>query len=54
MEIGLNVKDKDGSQAVGYKSIKIFMDEKDESSTIHLWGVAYTSVKVNYAPSNFY
>ena len=45
MEIFLNVKEEDVSQAVASKVIRIFMDENIKPSAVSLGGVACTSGK---------
>ena len=54
VKIGINVKEKDGSQAVRTEVIRIFMDDNIESSAVSLGRVSCKLGEVESAPYNFY
>ena len=53
MDIGLNVKQEDWSQAVKFEVVRVFMDEKVKSSAVPPGVVSCTPGEVKSAPSDF-
>ena len=54
MQIGLNVEEKDGSQAVRSEVVRIFTDEGIQSYVIPLGRVTCTPGEIEYTLFNFY
>ena len=52
MDVGLNVNQEDGSQAVRSEVVRIFMNEKENPSAAPIGGVSCKPEGIKSVPSN--